>query len=215
MKPREISATSVELPPDVVSSLGLKELKKITSDDIEVGEGGKIALLFFHGESAKGRGLHLYEEDIRAILLSQSSTEFPAWVPPQSVPPMTRPPGSGDPPLAGWQPRSSVHEFIARFLSEIRRIVCKNSSSSRTLGHTTTGALAALGTWVMGQFNVESHIAIAVAAAILVAISSAAKGAFCKMTEAQAREAFPRAAPKTRARKSPVKKSSRPSQRQG
>jgi hypothetical protein len=42
------------------------------------------------------------------------------------------------------------------------------------------------------HFGIQSHAASAVAAAIVVAISSAAKGAFCAMTEEQAKLAFPK-----------------------
>jgi hypothetical protein len=81
----------------------------------------------------------------------------------------------------------SIQRFIGYFLVEIRKKICKN----KTLGHATTGALSALAVWITESFRVDSHASVAVAAAILVAVSSAAKGAFCKMTEEQLKELFP------------------------
>lgn len=89
-------------------------------------------------------------------------------------------------------PRSKIEEFIRRFLVEIRAIICKNRTASRTLSHTTTGALAGLAAWLVERFGASSHASEAIAAAIIVAVSSAAKSAFCKMTEAEARQMFPK-----------------------
>jgi len=90
----------------------------------------------------------------------------------------------------------AVHEFIGCFFVEIRRIICKNKKSSQSLGHTTTGALAALAAWVVESFHVASPVATAVAAGVLVAAMTASKAAFCKMTEAQAALMFPKPAVK-------------------
>lgn len=93
---------------------------------------------------------------------------------------------------------SAVHEFIGYFIVEIRRIVCKNKKSSQNLGHTTTGALAALAAWVVESFHVGSHVATAVAAGVLVTVMTATKASFCKMTKDAAIRYFPKPDPKAK-----------------
>jgi hypothetical protein len=83
-----------------------------------------------------------------------------------------------------------LHEFIPRFFAEIRNIICKNKTSSQSLGHTTTGTLAALATWVTHSFHAPEPLATGFAAGVLIMVTVAAKGAFCKMTQAEAAKMF-------------------------
>jgi hypothetical protein len=105
-----------------------------------------------------------------------------------------------------------VHAFIGCFFSEIRSIICKNKGASKTLGHTTTGALAALAAWVVESFHVGSHIATAVAAGVLVTVTTASKSAFCQMTAAQAAQTFPKPVAKTKSAAKRKKKLSKKTQ---
>jgi hypothetical protein len=103
--------------------------------------------------------------------------------------------------MLGKRNIAAVHQFIGYFIVEIRRIICKNKKSSQNLGHATTGALAALAAWVVESFHVASPIATAVAAGILVTVTTASKNAFCRMTEAQVAEVFPKPAKKAQKNK--------------
>jgi hypothetical protein len=97
--------------------------------------------------------------------------------------------GSSGPRYAGQSREGTtpgLNGFIICFLQEIRKIVCRK----KALGHATTGAIAGLTAWIAEQFSLGFHGAAAISAAIVIAVSSAAKSTFCKMTAAEVDKAL-------------------------
>lgn len=86
---------------------------------------------------------------------------------------------------------TNILRFIELWLEELRGIICKGAKS---LSGTTHTVIVALSSWLATKLGVQPHIAAAVATAILVAILTATKGAFCKMTAEQAKAALAAAA---------------------
>ena len=82
---------------------------------------------------------------------------------------------------------TNILRFIDLWFEELRGIICKGAKS---LSGVTNTVLAALASWLASKAGVSPHIATAVALAILVAILTATKGAFCKMTAEQAKAAL-------------------------
>jgi hypothetical protein len=206
MSETEITAASLDLSPEVVTMLGRSELDKISTDDVSVGPSGRLVLI----SRGDGEEILIFDDDVRTILGESSSDFGDFYIRPRPTPkptphPTPHPYYDGSTGFAGglYEPElpepSSIQTFVGNFLVEIKALICKNKS--KTLGHTTTGALAALAGWMAQDFGISSHAAVAVAAAVLVMISSAAKGAFCKMTLEQATETFPKPQKKTKSRR--------------
>jgi hypothetical protein len=82
----------------------------------------------------------------------------------------------------------TLRTFIDRFLSKIRKKICKDRGSNDSIGAKTALGLTALAKWLVEQFGISSTAAMAVAAAILIFLASVFKGAFCEMTKEQIRK---------------------------
>jgi len=96
--------------------------------------------------------------------------------------------------------KAAIYDFIGHFFAEIRDIICKNKTSNKSLG-ITTGTLTTLSTWVAASFRAPSHFAKSVASGVLVVVMTAARGAFCKMNQAQAAKIFPKPRPAKKTKK--------------
>ena len=111
--------------------------------------------------------------------------------------------GSPEPNEVRWSGpfdngKPAIYEFIGCFVSKIRRITCKNKIS---LGTTTMATLATLSGWVADSFHAPKTLATAIAASVLVVVTTAAKGAFCEMSKAQAVKIFSRPEPAKQTKK--------------
>jgi hypothetical protein len=85
-------------------------------------------------------------------------------------------------------PGTAILRFVEQFFDQLRSIICKGRKD--TLSTTAHSAIAALAVWLSSHSGVEAHLATAVATAILIAILTATKGAFCRMTVAEAKQAL-------------------------
>lgn len=81
-----------------------------------------------------------------------------------------------------------VVEFIKRFFKKIRDVICGPNKKTALTAQVLTG-VTALVHWLMENFGIKEELAKAFAAAILIAILTATKGAFCEMTEERALKA--------------------------
>jgi hypothetical protein len=79
----------------------------------------------------------------------------------------------------------TVLEFVTIYFDELRKLICKDRKVS--LSAAIEGTLASIAVWLTSQLGVASHEAIAVAIGILIALLTATKGAFCRMTEEEAK----------------------------
>ena len=77
--------------------------------------------------------------------------------------------------------------FIEHFFLEIRNIICKGPKRPSV---PASAVAAELAHWLVTQMGVAGSLGDGVAIAILLAVLTATKGAFCKMTEAEAKAAF-------------------------
>lgn len=79
---------------------------------------------------------------------------------------------------------SNIIRFIGLHFDELRDLIC----NKKGLTTTTHGAIAGIAAWLISHLGVSEHsIATATATAILAAILTATKGAFCKMTAPEAK----------------------------
>jgi len=85
----------------------------------------------------------------------------------------------------------NILRFVEQFFDQLRDIICKGRKD--TLSTTSHSAIAALALWLSSHAGIEAHLATAVATAILIAILTATKGAFCKMTAPEAKKALAKA----------------------
>jgi hypothetical protein len=85
----------------------------------------------------------------------------------------------------------NILRFVDQFFDQLRDIICKGRKD--TLSTTSHSAIAALAVWLSSHAGIEAHLATAVATAILIAILTATKGAFCKMTAPEAKRAIAKA----------------------
>jgi hypothetical protein len=83
---------------------------------------------------------------------------------------------------------NNILRFAEQFADQLRTVICKGKKDA--LSTTSYSAIAALATWLASHSGIEPHLATAVATAILIAVLTATKGAFCKMTAREAKEAF-------------------------
>lgn len=83
-------------------------------------------------------------------------------------------------------------DFIELSFYELRDRICKKNN--KQVSANTTVAAASIAHWILPHFGMQEEYAKVTAAAILVALLSAPKGAFCKMTEKDAKAAFERLA---------------------
>jgi hypothetical protein len=79
----------------------------------------------------------------------------------------------------------NLSRFIDLFYDEIVSIICKGNK--KQLGMTTHSALVALAAWLAGHLSVSAMLSTPVATAILIAITRATKGAFCRMAAEDAK----------------------------
>jgi hypothetical protein len=78
-----------------------------------------------------------------------------------------------------------ILRFAARFFDEIRDQICKGKK--RSLDATTNAVLVALAGWLANRVGMNPPLTTAFASGMLIAILTATKGAFCKMTEEEAK----------------------------
>jgi hypothetical protein len=85
-----------------------------------------------------------------------------------------------------------VTAFSLVFFHELRERICgKEATKIGEVGGVTARGLATgVSAWLMGAFGLTNPIALGVAATILFVLSGATKGAFCKATEPEVRDAL-------------------------
>jgi hypothetical protein len=94
-----------------------------------------------------------------------------------------------DVPFKSRAGRVIVH-FIELFFEEIRRKICKSNKTNFSVGAHMAAALTALAHWLADRFGIASELAKVSASAVLIAIATASKGAFCRLTAEGALEAI-------------------------
>ena len=73
-----------------------------------------------------------------------------------------------------------IREFTMYFLINIRKIVCPAGKQKVVLGAATTSIVGSLAIWLVSTFNMTSEVANTFASAVLIAVVTATKGAFCE-----------------------------------
>jgi hypothetical protein len=82
---------------------------------------------------------------------------------------------------------TKLSQFIEHFFLEIRNVICKGPKRPSV---PASAVVAELAHWLVTQMGVAGALGDGVAIAILLAVLTATKGAFCKMTEAEAKAAL-------------------------
>lgn len=96
---------------------------------------------------------------------------------------------------------STFNRFILLFLSELRMLICKNTKAGRSTAKsqtTTEGIATGMAAWIATKFGVSDPVALGIAAAVLLSILYATKGAFCKMTDAEVEKSLKQRLPRTK-----------------
>src|SRR5580704_2163876 len=75
-----------------------------------------------------------------------------------------------------------ILQFIRLFFDEIRKLICKSNKTNFSVGKEMALALTSLAHWLAAHFGIVEELAKVTASAVLVAIASATKGAFCRLT---------------------------------
>ena len=86
----------------------------------------------------------------------------------------------------GGSPLVWVNGFFREFSAELKRIICDKKalgSIAKTAGYSAKAASTALAAWLMQVFGHPEPVAIGAAAVLLLILTEATKGAFCKMTD--------------------------------
>jgi hypothetical protein len=132
--------------------------------------------------------LRIDEDGVAAELTASELARFLSYLRPMTLdsgtPTKRTPP---EPPLSS-RAGKNILRFASLYFDEIRALVCKRKKQS--LGTTTHAALVAIAGWLSSHFGVDSPAVTGVAAAILIAVLTATKGAFCKMTAPEAKAAL-------------------------
>jgi hypothetical protein len=81
--------------------------------------------------------------------------------------------------------RNHILRFASLYFDELRALICKGKKGS--LSAPTTAVTATIAGWLTSHIGVDSHAAVGVAVAVLIALLTATKGAFCRMTEPEAK----------------------------
>jgi hypothetical protein len=87
-----------------------------------------------------------------------------------------------------------IRDFVELYFYELRALVCKKNKKNSPISPGTTVALAGVTHWLLEHFGIQEEYAKTMATAILVALLTATKGTFCKMTENEAKAALRRLA---------------------
>jgi hypothetical protein len=89
--------------------------------------------------------------------------------------------------LNGYRTREVVVAFAERFLGSIRNQICKEAAKKGKKTRELSGqaVAAAVATSVTTALGTANPIAIGVSSIVILAIASAAKDAFCQMTDAE------------------------------
>ncbi len=82
---------------------------------------------------------------------------------------------------------TKLSQFIDYFFLEIRNVICKGPKRPSV---PASAVVTELAHWLVTQMGVAGALGDGVAIAILLAVLTATKGAFCKMTEAEAKAAL-------------------------
>jgi hypothetical protein len=83
--------------------------------------------------------------------------------------------------------------FISRLLRSLRDQLCGPKRSHGKLSEQSQAVLAALATWIVREFHIDSPSATALAALVLIAIGKATKKALCDMKDEEVLEALQKA----------------------
>jgi hypothetical protein len=83
----------------------------------------------------------------------------------------------------------SISRFLMLFFEEIRSLVCKGKKKSEP-GIAAAGIVAGIAAWVAKHFGIDHVTAQAIGASLMIALVTATRGAFCKMTAEQAKDAI-------------------------
>lgn len=165
-----------ELPRELTQAAAAAEVELRKA--IQYVEGGYLV----HRQVAL---LHIDEDGVTAELTASELIGFLSYLRPMTLDSATQtkrtPP---EPPLAS-RAGKRILRFISLYFDEIRALLCNRKKQS--LGATTHAALVAIAGWLSSHFGMDSPAVTGVAAAILIAILTATKGAFCKMTAPEAK----------------------------
>jgi hypothetical protein len=100
--------------------------------------------------------------------------------------------------VRGWH-SSTFNRFVLLFLHEIREIICDKKKAQRvskgsdvTAGSVVTGLAA----WISTKFGLADPVSVGVATAVLLSVIYATKGAFCKMTNEEVKDAMNKRIPR-------------------
>jgi hypothetical protein len=85
-----------------------------------------------------------------------------------------------------------IRQFIEVYLYELRTLICKKAKTNFSLSSQTTIAIAGMTHWLLEHFGMHAEYAKSLATGILVALLTATKGAFCKMTADEAKAVLAR-----------------------
>jgi hypothetical protein len=101
----------------------------------------------------------------------------------------TRPPVVTTPPEISLQNKVGkvLLDFVLRFYEQIRDLICKGR---KVPGATTHTVIVALAVWLSQHAGINQPAVTALATAIMMAVATATKGAFCEMTAEAAKQAI-------------------------
>ena len=74
-----------------------------------------------------------------------------------------------------------IRKFILKFFEELRAIICKRRSGAQSI--TENSAITGVASFIIRKFGVTADIAQAIATAIIFAIVTAGRNAFCSVTK--------------------------------
>jgi hypothetical protein len=107
-----------------------------------------------------------------------------------SATPTSRPPAAGV--SLATTAGKKMRDFVELYFYELRALVCKKNKKTFPVSPGTTVAIAGVTHWLLEHFGIQEEYAKTMATAILVALLTATKGTFCKMTENEAKAALGR-----------------------
>jgi hypothetical protein len=98
----------------------------------------------------------------------------------------------GDSDLGDTVGRDVVYEFIAKFLKELRDIICSKRGDRIAKGAdlSAKGTATLLAAWIADSLGMQSPIALALGTMIVWVFGSALHGAFCNMSDAAVKKAL-------------------------
>lgn len=95
------------------------------------------------------------------------------------------------PTFHGFDPRCIARDFLRHYYAELVDIICnekRDSEAAGTFKNKLAPACAGLAAFIAARFGLSEPLAISVATYLLVVLSEATKGAFCKMARERVEE---------------------------